>query len=367
MTMKRVENASAPGGETGDQVGSGTETVLEPGTVLANKYRLTHKTGVGGMGTVWSALNLATGAQVAIKLMLPELARYAEAVDRFRHEAHATAQLSHRGIVRIFDLIEFGESRSIAIVMELLRGRTLAAVLDERERLPLKDSLEIILPLLSALSYAHAAGVVHRDLKPDNVFLAVDPDGLVTPKILDFGISKLCFTDRAATREGCAIGTPGYMSPEQAKGLSSVDGRSDLFNVGILLYEMLSGKNPFAPCRRDKLAEVMKRVPKPLRGVSAEMQRVVFRALAKDPELRFADATQLARALRSASRPSYRVAGGLAVGLTLLVGGWATVALGSAWVAKGVALQQHAVATLTRDGGATASVSDPAVKRLPGL
>ncbi len=276
---------------------------LGPGAVLAKKYRLTRPTGSGGMGTVWAAINLSTAAEVAIKVLLPEHAGYEEAVERFRHEAQATGQLAHRGIVRIFDLIEFGVSAgSIAIVMELLHGRTLATLLDEREKLSPQQALEVVLPVLSALSHAHAAGVVHRDLKPDNVFLAVDPDGLVTPKILDFGIAKLCPANRGAvTGDGRTVGTPGYMSPEQARGLATVDHRSDLFNMGILLYEMLSGRNPFA-CDENlqSVVALLEREPEPIEGISRELWRVIHKVLEKEPARRFANAAQLAAALRAA-------------------------------------------------------------------
>ena len=131
--------------------------------------------------------------------------------------------------------------------MELLRGETLASHMDAKRRFTLEETMAIVLPLLSALAHAHAQGIVHRDLKPDNVFLVVDPDGHVIPKILDFGISKLMQPAAPKiTTDGSMLGTPNYMSPEQARGQADVNARSDVFAAGILVYEMLSGDNPFA-------------------------------------------------------------------------------------------------------------------------
>src|SRR5262249_36325229 len=131
-----------------------------------------------------------------------------------------------------------------AIIMELLRGETLGDMLAKRGKLPTEEALDLFLPIVSAIGHAHRASVIHRDLKPDNIFLSVEPDGHVIPKVLDFGVSKLERAD-ALTREGVAMGTPCFMSPEQAKGAPRIDARSDVFSAGILFYMMLSGRNPF--------------------------------------------------------------------------------------------------------------------------
>jgi serine/threonine-protein kinase len=256
------------------------------------------------MGTVWVARNVATEADVAVKLLLQDRAESPEASARFRREAHAAAQLSHRGIVRVFDLIELSgaDEGSLVMVMELLRGQTLADLIDRRTKLSVDETLEIMVPLLSALAHAHSAGIVHRDLKPENIFLAVDPDGHVTPKVLDFGISKLSSPKAPRiTSDGAMLGTPSYMSPEQARGSTLVDARGDVFAVGILLYELLSGKNPFASeSYHSVVAAILERDPAPLPNVPEKLWAVIEKALRKKPDERFKDASELGQALRDA-------------------------------------------------------------------
>src|ERR1700677_935481 len=176
--------------------------------------------------------------------------------------------------------------------------------MDKKGRFSQEETLAIVLPLLSALAHAHAHGIVHRDLKPENVFLSTDPDGHVIPKILDFGISKLL--EPAAPRittDGAMLGTPSYMSPEQARGLSNVDARADVFAAGILLYECLAGENPFASgSYHSVVAAILERDPQPLRTASPEVWRVIKRALEKPPALRYADADQLGSALLGAAQ-----------------------------------------------------------------
>jgi serine/threonine-protein kinase len=284
---------------------------IRTGAVFAGKYTLMRPLAVGGMGTVWVARNEATGADVALKFLLHQGADQApESQARMRREAWATARLSHRSIVRVYDMIDYAESGDrIALVMELLHGKTLAALLDERVKLTVDETIAIALPLLSAVAHAHGAGIIHRDLKPENVFLAVDPDGVVTPKILDFGISKMRTSDSASarrrnsqviTRDGEMLGTPSYMSPEQVRG-KQVDARSDLFNVGILLYEMLGGRNPFGgEGVHSAVVSILEEAPKPLHDLPPGLWEIIERALAKDPDGRFASAAELAEALRTA-------------------------------------------------------------------
>jgi eukaryotic-like serine/threonine-protein kinase len=272
-----------------------------PGDVLADKYLLMRPLGMGGMGQVWVARNLATNAEVAAKVLLPERAVVGDALDRFRIEAQVTASLSHRGIVRAFDLVELDPAKgSLLLVMELLQGQSLGQRLEQAGRLPVAEALRVILPILSALDHAHQVGVVHRDLKPDNVFLATDPDGHLTPKLLDFGISKMRHASGAITARGALVGTPFYMSPEQARG-DAVDGRSDLFGVGILLYECLSGAPPFGgQTLHDVVRSVLEAEPAPLYDAPEALREVVMRALAKRPEDRYATAAILAEAIVAA-------------------------------------------------------------------
>jgi hypothetical protein len=286
--------------------------VLEEGTLLAQKYRLARPAGFGGMAQLW----VATGAEICIKILVPDNSDD-ESVERFRREAHAAARLSHRAIVRIFDLVELGldgeatkgKPAALAIVMELLHGETLGDYLMKRGKLPLDEAIDIALPVLSALAHAHRAGVVHRDLKPDNIFLAADPDGHVIPKVLDFGVSKMATTDglklpggNPVTLDGVMLGTPSFMSPEQARGARNVDARSDVFSAAILLYMMLAGKNPFESENfHSILAAVVSRHPARLAGVPDAVWNVLERSLAKDAAARYADATEQGIALRRAT------------------------------------------------------------------
>jgi serine/threonine-protein kinase len=253
---------------------------------------------------VWVARNEATGAEVAIKVLLAREIESPEAAARFRREAYASAQLAHRGIVRVFDLVDLGPPNdgSLVMVMELLRGQTLADRMDRQARFTVEEMLHIVVPLLSALTHAHRAGIIHRDLKPENVFLAVDPDGHVTPKILDFGISKLTNVEvPKITGDGTSLGTPSYMSPEQARGASDVDARSDVFTVGILMYEMLAGQNPFMnDSYHAVIASILERDPEPIPDLPEGIAAVLKLALAKKREDRFASAADLSAALRAA-------------------------------------------------------------------
>jgi len=294
--------------------------VLDEGTLLAQKYRLGRRAGFGGMAQLWVATNQATGAEVCIKIFVPDESDD-DAVERFRREAYAAARLSHRAIVRIFDLVELGQNgdvinsgkpAALAIVMELLHGETLGDYLMKKGKLPLDEAIDLTLPFLSALAHAHRAGVVHRDLKPDNIFLATDPDGHVIPKVLDFGVSKLFGGSELGSRsspdakpltfDGVMLGTPSYMSPEQARGGRNIDARSDVFSAGILFYMMLNGKNPFeSETFHSVISAIIEREPPRLESVPDPIWEVLEKALSKNAADRFSDATELGIALRRAS------------------------------------------------------------------
>ncbi len=266
------------------------------------------------MAQLWVATNEATGAEVCIKILVPDTFDD-DSVQRFRREAYAAARLSHRAIVRIFDLVELnaaGEDTTtkpvaLAIVMELLRGETLGDYLMKKGKLSVEESIDLALPILSALAHAHRAGIVHRDLKPDNIFLATDPDGHVIPKVLDFGVSKVAPSEKQSrasaplTLDGVMLGTPSYMSPEQARGARNVDARSDVFSASILIYMLLAGKNPFeSDSFHSVISAIVERDPPPLADVPEAIWAVIERGLAKDPAARYADATELGIALRRA-------------------------------------------------------------------
>ncbi len=215
------------------------------GDVIANKYRLTKVLGEGGMGAVWLARNLALEIDVAIKLIRHDYAN-AEGAVRLLQEARAAARIGHPCIVRVFD---FGttERADPFIVMEVLQGESLAQAIARKGKLSAISAVRTLLPVASALAAAHSKGIVHRDLKPDNIRLVTDDRGAVIPKVVDFGIAKLHHDDapRETTQAGVILGSPHYMSPEQACGRSDVDHRTDVWAFSVMLYEVITGKRPF--------------------------------------------------------------------------------------------------------------------------
>jgi serine/threonine-protein kinase len=214
------------------------------GEIVADKYRLIEPLGEGGMGSVWVGKNLALDVQVALKLLRTDVDTEG-ADERLLNEARATARLKHPNIVRVFD---FGRTRrnDPFIVMEFLQGETLGDVLDREGRLAATFAVQLLLPCVDALAAAHSKGIVHRDLKPDNVFLA-DSDGRMVPKVVDFGIAKFAIENRdhRLTQAGTVIGSPDYMSPEQARGVEDIDHRADIWAFCVVLYECITGRVPF--------------------------------------------------------------------------------------------------------------------------
>ena len=219
---------------------------LPVGTVLGEHYRITRLIGVGGMGAIYEASHMGAGKRVAVKLMSKELAAHPEALARFRREVKVTTELAHPHIVDVFD---FGESPTGEpfLVMEFLDGEDLGHRLEREGRLPLAAAVQIVKQVASALSVAHAEGVVHRDLKPDNVFLLRVADGGVFVKVVDFGISKvLKATTTKLTVARAVVGTPEFMAPEQASGrIDWIDHRTDQWALAVLAWHMLSGRLPF--------------------------------------------------------------------------------------------------------------------------
>ncbi|HRI72380.1 MAG TPA: protein kinase, partial [Polyangium sp.] len=215
------------------------------GDVIANKYRLTKILGEGGMGAVWLARNLALEIDVAIKLIRHDYAN-AEGAMRLLQEARAAARIGHPCIVRVFD---FGttERSDPFIVMEVLQGESLGQTIARKGKLSAISAVRTLLPVAGALAAAHAKGIVHRDLKPDNIRLVTDDRGAVIPKVVDFGIAKLHHDDipRETTQAGVILGSPHYMSPEQACGRSDLDHRADIWAFSVMLYEVVTGKRPF--------------------------------------------------------------------------------------------------------------------------
>ena len=210
---------------------------LEPGTILADRFEILQLLGQGGMGAVYKGRDMELERLVALKLIRPDLASHPEILRRFKQELILAREVTHRNVIRIFDL---GQAQGIKfITMEYVEGRDLRGLIHEKQKFSTDEAVPIVLQIAAALDAAHTAGVVHRDLKPQNVM--VDKDGRVY--VMDFGIARSLETP-GMTQTGALMGTPEYMSPEQAKG-EKVDARSDLFALGIIFYEMLTGISPF--------------------------------------------------------------------------------------------------------------------------
>lgn len=274
-------------------------TSVTAGRRLGGKLRLIRRIGRGGMGEVWIAQNEKTQADVAVK-MLKRGDRSTEQEERFRREARLSATISHRHVVRIFDLLDENDG-TLGLVMELLHGGTLEASMSENGPLSGPQAIAVALPVLSALQHIHEKGIIHRDVKPSNVFFALEPDGHVIPKILDFGIAKLPSAGAGLTVDGSILGTPHYMSPEQIRGNSELDGRSDMFSFAVVLYEMLTGTRVFErPRPAASLAAVLEEEVDPDPRIDPRLWLVLSRALAKRPYERYATCADFAAALKSA-------------------------------------------------------------------
>ncbi len=226
---------------------SDRRATLGTGAVIGGKYRLDRLLGEGGMGAVYAAENLQLRAPVAIKVLHPELSLLPNILGRFEQEAQAAAQVRHANVVSVLDFGRDEESGALFLVQEFLVGDDLKHRLRERGAMGPREALSLLLPLMRALSFAHSKGVVHRDIKPDNIFLCETPDG-VTPKLIDFGIAKVFGPDGQSvqkTRTSQTLGTPLYMSPEQARGDATVDHRTDVWSLGVVLYNMLTLRHPY--------------------------------------------------------------------------------------------------------------------------
>jgi serine/threonine-protein kinase len=278
-----------------------------PGQIIATKYRIDRVLGVGGMGVVVAAHHLQLETKVAIKFLLPATLGNADAVARFAREARAAVKIVNDHVARVLDVGTL-ETGAPYIVMEFLEGTDLAARLSERGPLPIEEAVEFLLQACEALAVAHSLGIVHRDLKPANLFCIRRPDGLPWVKVLDFGISKVSseggFTGQAAfTQTSAVMGSPLYMSPEQMQSARSVDARSDIWALGIILYELLTGHPPFSGESLPELVlAIAGRPAPPLRpsrpDVPPRLEEAVMRCLQKDRDHRFRDVADLAVALQ---------------------------------------------------------------------
>ena len=274
-----------------------------PGCVLASRYRIESRIGVGSFGAVFKATHLELQGPVAVKVLGTSIATDPDALGRFRREGISACRVKHPHAVTVLD---FGvtEAGIAYLVMEYLQGRSLDHEMEVLGRLPSERSAQILVPVCGALAEAHRAGIVHRDVKPSNIFLHRQADREI-PKVLDFGIARLASASalqQSLTVDGSLLGTPAYMAPERFSS-QPYDGRSDVYSLGITLYQMLAGRLPFLTPHRDPLAMAMMQrdeKPPPLAGldppVPAEMEAVVLQALRKDPGQR-PGADELARLL----------------------------------------------------------------------
>lgn len=274
------------------------------GDIVADKYEIVELIGEGGMGAVFMATHQLTGKRVALKWMLPELAQSEDAVQRFIREAQAAGRIAHPNVVDIYDVGE--HDGSYFLVMEYLHGEPLTKAM-ERGVMDPGQVVDVILPCLRGVAAAHRKGVVHRDLKPDNIFLCRNDDGgALQPKVLDFGISKLSGHDGEVnprlTRTGAVMGTPYYMSPEQIRGSHDVDARCDVYAFGVILYEAMTGQVPFnADTYSALVLEIATGTPQPAHVVNPqipeELSAIVMKAMAREPEDRYSDIMELGAAL----------------------------------------------------------------------
>jgi eukaryotic-like serine/threonine-protein kinase len=278
------------------------------GAVLNGKWRLTRLLGEGGMGAVFAADGLLGQGSRAIKMLHAEFVNEPQILERFFKEGYASQTLDHVNIAKVYEHAQ-AEDGTPYLVMELLQGIPLANYVQPGKAISVQQAAPIIYGVLQALVAAHAREIVHRDLKPDNIFLVPDPSGRYTVKVLDFGIAKVM--DAAGgmgskTRTGVLLGTPGYMSPEQIKNAKGVDPRSDLWSVGIIFYEMVTGHEAFdAPNDFARLTAVLTQDPKPIASVAPHLAMwgdFFVKATARDVNQRFASADEMARALLFTSR-----------------------------------------------------------------
>lgn len=276
---------------------------MKTAELVSRKYRLLGLLAEGGMGEVWSARNERTNREVAVKFLRPELARNPEALRRFVREAKATGQLHHPNIVSAIDA-GMHDGRPYR-VMELLSGESLAARLERETRLDPIEACIVLAQVARALAHAHQAGVIHRDLCAANVFLSVSPEGPPVVKVLDFGVSKVIgdvSPSHVRTAIGMVLGSPGTMSPEQIEGAEDPDGASDLWSLGVLAYQCISGRMPFSGPNHNALMQaIVHQAHVPLVSVvpeaDAALVELVESCLVKDRTLRLGSARELARHL----------------------------------------------------------------------
>jgi serine/threonine protein kinase len=271
------------------------DVVLSRGTILGGRYRLERPLGSGGMSAVWVAWQIALEREVAVKVLLDTAAEHRP---RLRREALALAAVHHPAIVQVYDYDET-EDGAPFVVMELLRGESLASHLAKHGAMPADRAVELVLPLLDGLAVAHRAGIIHRDVKPDNIILTRGSSG-VAPKLLDFGIASVARDEARVTRAGGLVGTPAYMAPEQIERRAP-DERADVWGAAATLYEIIAGAPPFGA---EDIFAVMRRVltdpppyPRNAAGLDGRLWAILMDGLRKDPAARTPSVSALRDAL----------------------------------------------------------------------
>jgi eukaryotic-like serine/threonine-protein kinase len=287
------------------------------GETLGGKYLVRSALGKGGMGTVYEGVNIQIGRVVALKVLHAKQLKKKEAVKRFYQEARTAGAIGHPNICEVYDLGTL-ENGCPYLVMERLVGVTLADRIAKERTLPIPDVLDALTQVLSGLVAAHAKGIIHRDIKPENVFLTLREGYPPVAKLLDFGVSKILpisegtrDSDLDLTRAGMVMGTPFYMSPEQARGDRDLDARLDIYGCGVLLYEALTGKRPFdAKSYNVLLWQILTKPPKPARELRPEIPSAVARvieiAMSRNRDDRFPSATAFIQALAKARNEPFR-------------------------------------------------------------
>src|SRR5258706_3329709 len=274
------------------------------GQIIDGRYRITKKLGEGGMGEVYAADHVHIEKRFAIKLLKAEIVSNAEAVKRFRQEARSSSSIGHRNIIAIEDFGQLSDGR-IYMCMELLNGAALNDLITQPQ--PVDRLLNILIQTGHGLAAAHAKGIIHRDMKPENVFVTVGPNNEDVPKLLDFGIAKVAGNDgqNNLTRTGTIFGTPFYMAPEQALG-NPVDARTDIYAVGVIMYEVFAGSLPFqGESFMGILTQHITTEPEPVaqraakagRSLPPGLAEVIAKAMTKDPEKRYRTMDEMVNAL----------------------------------------------------------------------
>jgi serine/threonine-protein kinase len=311
--LRAAAEIPEPSPSLADLFASGLRTDLHPGTVIAKRYRLDRELGRGGMGVVWEATHLLTRRQVAIKFVGGSGRPRTDVRRRFLREARVASAVNHPNVVEVLDVFELDDQIPV-MVMERLFGETLRDRLAREQKLSLEATAGILMPVVSAVAAAHAGDIVHRDLKPENIFLLRGCPRGVCVKVLDFGIAKLTGLDEASpesdpiTGTGSTLGTPSYMAPEQALGERDIDGRADVWALGVVAYECISGVRPvqgsgIGQVVKQLLTEGIKPIDSVVPDLPPEVAALVMRMLARDRAARLSDLGEVERALAAYALP----------------------------------------------------------------